>query len=102
MTANSALVFGGTRGIGLEITKMFHRNNVPVVFTGTNMEKIKSVEEKFNSRSVYGTDLDLACLESIEKFKKKMESFYFRPNILVYNAGYLSLRPYEKDVNVQK
>ncbi len=102
MTAHSALVFGGTRGIGLEITKMFHRNNVPVVFTGTNIEKIKSVEDKFNSRSVYGTDLDLASLESIEKFKKKMESFYFRPNILVYNAGYLSLRPFEKDANVQK
>lgn len=102
MTVHSALVFGGTRGVGLEITKMFHRNRVPVVFTGTNKEKIKKVEETFNSRSVYGTELDLACLNSIEMFKKKMNSFHFRPSILVYNAGYLSLRPYEKDVNIRK
>lgn len=102
MVVHSALVIGGTRGIGLEITKMFCRNRVPVVFTGTNIDNIKEVEENFNSRSVYGTDLDLACFNSIENFKKKMDSFHFRPNILVYNAGYLSLRPYEKDANVRK
>ena len=102
MVVHSALVIGGTRGIGLEITKMLHRNRIPVVFTGKNPDSIKACEEDFNSRSVYGTDLDLACFNSIENFKKKMNLYRFRPTILVYNAGYLSLRPYEKDANVQK
>lgn len=102
MTFHSALVFGGTRGIGLEITKMLHKNNIPVVFTGTNPTKVKEVEESFHSRSVYGTDVDLGCLNSIENFKEKMNSYQFCPDILIYNAGYLSLRPYEKDANVKK
>lgn len=102
MSTYYALVFGGTRGIGLEITKMFHRNQIPVVFTGTKLSKVKQLQNEFDSDLVYGTDLDLGCLFSIEKFKKKMLSYHFRPNILIYNAGYLSLRQTEKDVNVQK
>lgn len=102
MNQYSALVFGGTRGIGFEITKMFHRNQVPVVFTGTKLSQVKKIESSFDSDIVYGAELDLACLYSIRNFKNKINSMGFRPNIMVYNAGYLSLRSNEKDVNVQK
>lgn len=102
MNKYTAIVFGGTRGIGLEITKMFHRHQIPVVFTGTKLSKVKEIQNQFNSDIVYGTDLDMACLFSIKTFKSKMTSIGFRPNILIYNAGYLSLRYVEKDVNVQK
>lgn len=102
MNHYSAIVFGGTRGVGLEITKMFHQKNIPVVFTGTKHNKVKELEKKFDSRLVYGTELDLGCPFSIEKFKKKMKSIEYHPNILIYNAGYLSLRPIEKDENVKK
>ena len=68
MNHYSAIVFGGTRGVGLEITKMFHQKNIPVVFTETKHNKVKELEKKFDSRLVYGKELDLGCPFSIENF----------------------------------
>lgn len=99
---NKAIIIGGTRGIGYEILKMFNSKKLPVLFTGTKLHQVKTIEKQFDGNLIKGLEINLNCIVSIEKFKLEIKSLQYEPNILIYNAGYLSLRSNEKDVNIQK
>jgi NADP-dependent 3-hydroxy acid dehydrogenase YdfG len=47
MKLKTALVTGGTRGIGFDICRMFLRNSYNVVFTGRNQETVDSAFERY-------------------------------------------------------
>lgn len=100
-----ALVTGGTKGVGFEIVKSMIRNNIPTLFTGRNLMEIEEAEIKQNQiqpNFAKGVELDFSNMNSIQNFLKTKEVNDFQPNILIHNAGYLSIRPYEKPINVQK
>lgn len=99
---NKAIIIGGTRGVGYEILKMFNDKKIPVLFTGTKLHQVKTIEKQFDDNLIKGLEINLNCMMSIEKFKLEIKSLQYEPNILIYNAGYLSLRSNEKDVNIQK
>ena len=98
-----AIVFGGTRGVGRQIVDTFHKRQIPVVFTGTDFFQIKKIEQEYkNPKALRGIPLKM---EEPEKFPRFVENVYnsgFQPNVLIFNAGYLSLRQREKDKNLQK
>lgn len=100
-----ALVTGGTKGVGFEIVKSMVQNNIPTLFTGRDSLEIREAEIKQNEiqpNFAKGIELDFSNMNSIQNFLKTKEVNQFQPNILVHNAGYLSIRPYEKPINVQK
>ncbi len=98
-----AIVFGGTRGVGRQIVDALYHRQIPVIFTGTDHFKTKQIEKEFNNqKALRGMALKM---EEPEKFPRFVENVYksgFQPNILIFNAGYLSLRAHEKDQNLQK
>ena len=99
---NRAIIFGGTRGVGYEIAKSLSRKgNTELIFTGRDIENVMEIEKKFE-KNVLGMELDMSCTTSIENFKAKVSRIKFEPNILVFNAGYLSLNQKEKDKNIEK
>ena len=86
-----AVVTGGTRGIGLEIVRVFLKNNAKVVLFGSREESVnKALEELKNENSNYvvsGYYPDLTSIDSVKEVFEKIKNEYGRIDILVNNAG---------------
>lgn len=80
----TVLITGGTKGIGLEITKTFLRLDANVVVLARNTPSRK-IQTKGNA-SIY-VECDIRNLESIDNALKKIKSQYKTLDILVNNAG---------------
>lgn len=82
----TALVTGGTKGVGYEIAKMLSRNNYKVIITGRDATNAIAMAQSINPSNVTGVELDLTKTESIMKFSRTCES----ADVLIHNAGMLS------------
>ena len=93
-----AVVTGGTRGIGLEIVRVFLKNNAKVVLFGSREESVnKALEELKNENSNYvvsGYYPDLTSIDSVKEVFEKIKNEYGRIDILVNNAGVSSSIPF--------
>lgn len=101
-TNNVALITGGTRGVGYEIVERMIQLNIPTLFTGRNEKEIKEIEKRWqkNGRDLKGLQLDFLCSSSVNNFKKYID--YYKPNIVIHNAGMLSLKRTETNKNLEK
>lgn len=84
-----AVVTGGTRGIGLEIVRVFKENHAEVILFGSRQETVdKAVNQlKQEGIEVSGYCPDLSCYENIEKTVQDILSKFGKIDILVNNAG---------------
>lgn len=84
-----AIVTGGTRGIGLEIVKLFQKNGATVVLFGSKEETVEKAvrtlkEESFEVEGFYP---NLTNYEEIKAVVTQIEQKYGHIDILVNNAG---------------
>ena len=84
-----AIITGGTRGIGLEITKVFKENNAEVIIFGSKKETVdKTIKElKEEGIEIKGYYPNLNNYNEIEEVVKKIYEEYGHIDILVNNAG---------------
>ena len=84
-----AIITGGTRGIGLEIARLFKENKAEVIIFGSRKETVdKAIDElKEENILVSGYYPNLNDYEEIEKVIKEIHSKYGHIDILVNNAG---------------
>lgn len=97
-----ALVTGGTRGIGKEIVKKLITNDIFTIFTGRTRESIQKTTNQWINHNSLGIELDLSNLDSVERFLRELKLRKLNPNIIIHNAGYLSLFPKETPKHLQK
>jgi len=83
LTEKTALITGGSRGIGAEIAKIFAKQNAKVIITGTNEENLRKVSSEIGMNCSYEI-CDLADRERLDELIKKYASSI---DILVNNAG---------------
>ena len=93
---NTVLVTGGTRGVGLEIAKMFKLNNFDVVITGKDKKYAKYIAKKINNEyysksRATGYKLDFLDLDSSSILLNKLDSKKIKPSYVINNAGVLML-----------
>lgn len=90
----TALITGGTSGIGFSIAKVFLLNGANVIITGRNQSKIDKAIlelEKSNKKSkkIYGFEMDNSDIKNLQsnfnKICKKIDDL--KIDILVNNAG---------------
>lgn len=92
LKGRSALITGGSSGIGLATAKAFHNAGCNIVITGRNEERLekacKSIKEDDGSASVKYIVMDVTNIETLahafESAEKKLGN---RFDILVNNAG---------------
>lgn len=84
-----AIITGGTRGIGLEIARVFKENNAEVIIFGSKKETVEKAindlgKEKINVKGYYP---NLNDYNEIENILKEIYNEYGHIDILVNNAG---------------
>ena len=82
----NVLITGATGGIGQSLVKLFYSKDYTICATGTNSEKLKSLEENFPER-LKCIRCDLSDHSQIEDLVQKANKFYGGTNILINNAG---------------
>ena len=84
-----ALITGGTRGIGLEVVKLFKENQAEVILFGSRKE---SVEKAINNLKKEGLEVfvyypNLSDYEEVSKTVDEIRTRFGHIDILVNNAG---------------
>lgn len=84
-----AIVTGGTRGIGLEIVKVFKENNAEVILFGSKKETVEKAINELNKQNikVKGYFPNLNDFAEIDKVINEVYEAYEHIDILVNNAG---------------
>ena len=82
----NVLITGATGGIGQCLVNVFHTNGYNVCASGTNVEKLKSLEKKYEVR-FKGVKCDLSDHHQINNLIEESNKFYGSTNILINNAG---------------
>ena len=84
-----AIITGGTRGIGLEIARLFKENNAEVIIFGSKKESIDKAVEKLQQENieVKGYYPNLDDYRDIEKTIEEIHKEFGHIDILVNNAG---------------
>ena len=93
-----AIVTGGTRGIGLEIVRIFLKNSAKVVLFGSKEESVikavNSLKEENAGYEVCGYYPSLTDIDDVKKAFEEIKNKYGKIDILVNNAGVSSSVPF--------
>tara|TARA_B100001123_G_scaffold58088_1_gene62455 strand:+ start:245 stop:991 length:747 start_codon:yes stop_codon:yes gene_type:complete len=95
----TALITGGSRGIGGAIAKLFAKEGANISFCHLNDENnAKNTKDYINSlgRKCLAQNLDISSRENCDLLVSKTLEEIGVPDILVNNAGIIYARPFEK------
>lgn len=89
LKGRTALISGGTSGIGFEISKAFLKSGADVVICGRNSQKLnKTIQELKEFGNVYGIEYDIANISAMEEAVKSfLNKEKLHIDILVNSAG---------------
>ncbi|HRH45571.1 MAG TPA: SDR family NAD(P)-dependent oxidoreductase [Pyrinomonadaceae bacterium] len=94
-----AIVTGSSSGIGFEAARVLAEKQATVILAVRNLEKgnkaVEKILEQNKNADVKVMELDLANLESVEKFAENFKKDYSRLDLLINNAGVM-IPPYSK------
>ncbi|KHJ41176.1 oxidoreductase, short chain dehydrogenase/reductase family protein [Trichuris suis] len=92
-----AVVTGATNGIGLATTRKLAEAGARVIMASRNMDKCKEQRRKIvletRNKNVVCRLCDLASLESVENFAKRVIQDKEKVNLLINNAGIMHVPP---------
>jgi len=102
--SNTALITGGSSGIGLDVARGFLEKGFNVVLNGRNSEKLKKAAQSLGDESrVAIVAGDISDKETGEKMVNVALERFGSADVLVNNAGIFGLKPFldstEEDVD---
>ena len=83
-TTKTAIVTGGSRGIGKEISQILASNNYNVIAVATSEESLDSVRD---TKNIYPFCCDISDEQSIEKLYNYVSDTFGYADVLINNAG---------------
>lgn len=94
LEGRTALITGGTSGIGYEIAKAFVNAGASVIITGRSQNRINDIcdqlcTETATTNRIFGLEMDITKTHEIAEKFSKATSFTGKIDILVNNAGIL-------------
>jgi len=79
----TALITGGSNGLGFESAKALLAEGYEVIITGRNSQKLVNAENKLNSKNLSWIANDISDFEAVEKLASQVSSI----DLLMNNAG---------------
>ena len=99
LSGKTIIITGANSGIGYEAARLLAYKGAHIVLTSRNIERGKQAASNIRSQipnaSIKVEQLDLAELDSIAAFSKRVLRSYDRIDVLINNAGVMAL-PYQK------
>ena len=83
-TTKTAIVTGGSRGIGKEISKILASNNFNVIAVATSEKSLDSIR---NKKNIYPFCCDISDEQAIEKLYQFISNNFGYADVLINNAG---------------
>ena len=83
----TAIIIGGTSGIGLATAKIFLDNNINCVIVGRSRKKGQAALEKLNSEYVHYISSDISKVENCNKIVNETVKIFNQIDILINCAG---------------
>lgn len=94
-TGRVALVTGGNGGLGFETSRALAARGATVIMGARNQDKAKTAREQIIAETpgakIDVRELDLASLESVNRFADKVLEDYDRIDLLFNNAGVMAI-----------
>ena len=87
----NVIITGTSRGIGLELVKIFNDNGFKVLALSRDMSSI----EELCSKNVHGFSFDITKQEDIDKIANYVKSQFGPIDAIIHNAGALIAKPFE-------
>jgi NAD(P)-dependent dehydrogenase (short-subunit alcohol dehydrogenase family) len=100
LNGETALVTGGTTGIGLESAKLLHREGARVIVTGVNEARIAEARRELGPE-VEVVRADLRQAADIESLFRTVRERFTHLDILFANAGVGTVAPFEAVTEAQ-
>ena len=99
----TALVTGGSRGIGKAIAEDFSKNGIDVVVTGRDKERLRKTAEELETYGAraFWIDADLGTDSGIDRIYSFLKEKKLEANILVNNAAIIHLSTYLIDFDME-
>ncbi|PSO96064.1 MAG: short-chain dehydrogenase [Cyanobacteria bacterium SW_6_48_11] len=86
LDGKTALITGGTTGIGLETAKLFQTEGARIAFTGQNQERLNEAAQKLGSEA-YAIRANMQSLADIEAMALQVKEQLGGLDVLFVNAG---------------
>ncbi|CAG9762072.1 unnamed protein product [Ceutorhynchus assimilis] len=91
-SGKTAVITGGTRGIGLEVIKLLLKCDINVIIGCRNIQQGENLLPKFREEGISTGNievfqLDISVLESVRKFAELVKNKHDKIDYLINNAG---------------
>lgn len=86
LDGKTALITGGTTGIGLETAKLFQQEGARIALTGQNQERLNEAAQKLGSEA-YAIRANMQSLADIEAMALQVKEQLGGLDVLFVNAG---------------
>ncbi len=86
----TAIVTGGTKGIGYSIVEKFSKEGLRVIFCARNSDNVEDAQKKLRNQyheEIYGFAVDVSNKKQIDSFVRSIYDINSTTDILVNNAG---------------
>ncbi len=90
----SALITGGTTGIGLATAKLFINEGARVIVTGRTSARIKEAQVELGDNAIV-IHSDATSLPDMDALAEKVKETFGKLDVLFVNAGYVRFAPFE-------
>src|ERR1017187_147418 len=90
----TALITGGTTGIGLATAKLFINEGARVIVTGRTSARIKQAQVELGDNAIV-IHSDATSLPDMDALAQKVKETFGKLDLLFVNAGYVRFAPFE-------
>ena len=90
----TALITGGTTGIGLATAKLFINEGARVIVTGRTSARIKEAQVELGDNAIV-IHSDATSLPDMDALTEKVKETFGKLDVLFVNAGYVRFGPFE-------
>ena len=90
----TAVITGGTTGIGLATAKLFINEGARVIVTGRTSARIKAAQAELGDNAIV-IHSDATSLPDMDALAEKVKETFGKLDVLFVNAGYVRFAPFE-------
>ncbi|WP_043918073.1 SDR family oxidoreductase [Jannaschia aquimarina] len=90
LTGKTALVTGGSSGIGLAAAKFLAECGATAILTGRDEKKLKTAAEDVGGKAIVSDGADIAAIRALPG---QLDAHGAAPDILILNAGFARFQP---------